>query len=594
MKRLMILAFAASVAFSASSQSAYKKALNRLQQQTSAQINQQLRQANYYNLNNMYEIQRIRQDTQELQDNLESLRRQRKQAELWQKQSEMWKGINQQYTHIGQGQQPCWYEFKTPEENFSSLCQMGIYYYKINDTNRALMNLDQAINMSKRIVLRGREDDCLSARYYRGVLNDARGDTAGTIEDFEEVARLGDVNHEYVQYAIQRLMGIYYSQGDYDNVVKKHRLLTTSRPEVQDNRDYQLFMAQTQLIRRAVGDACDHLDRAMDYDMDTALLCALYYCDSNLGILDSSNVTQIVTCLAERLADKDIILTEDVLNFALEILGLSCQFDKLLVLCEKQKSFYADYPPFLYYQAFAYLYNDELSKAIETYIRLSDLFKYDSFSYGNNYPIIIDTSGMEELGRYVQLAKASLLIKHGDYLESYNILKELPESFDVNMSDDLLCYAAFFNYAMGGDYMRAIKQYNIIIKSEPSADIYLSRGYCYYKIAYTNAAKQDFEQVLLLESDSATWNTPAAFYYLGNDSMAKKAARQLMSKDTLSSEDYYNASWFYDAIGKERKAFRLLKKAFKLEHDKIREPLWVLSYENLNFRAKVEKYISQH
>ena len=126
MKRLMILAFAASVAFSASSQSAYKKALNRLQQQTSAQINQQLRQANYYNLNNMYEIQRIRQDTQELQDNLESLRRQRKQAELWQKQSEMWKGINQQYTHIGQGQQPCWYEFKTPEENFSSLCQMGI------------------------------------------------------------------------------------------------------------------------------------------------------------------------------------------------------------------------------------------------------------------------------------------------------------------------------------------------------------------------------------------------------------------------------------------------------------------------------------
>lgn len=594
MKKIMILAFAASVAFSASSQSAYKRAHNRLQQQTSAQINQQLRQANYYNLNNMYENQRIRQKTQELHDNLESLRRQREQAELWKKQAEMWKGINQQYTPIGQGQQPCWYESITPEENFSSLCQMGIYYYKINDTNRALMKFDQAINLSKRIVLRDKEDDYLSARYYRGVLNDAIGNTARAREDFEEVARLGNVKYDYVQYAIQRLMSLYYLQKDYDNVVKKHRLLTAGCPEAQNNRDYQLFMAQTQLIRRDIGEACDHLERAMCYDMDTALLCALYYCDSNLGMLDSSNVEQLVICMAERLADKDMILTEDVLNFALEILGLSSQFDKLLVLCEKQKTFYADYPPFLYYQTFAYLYNDELEKTIETYGKLSDLFKYDSFSYGNNYPIIIDTTGMEELGRYVQLAKATLFIYDGNYLESYNILKELPESFDINMSDDLLCYAAFFNYAMGGDYMRAIKQYNIIIESDPSADIYLSRGYCYYKIASTNAAKQDFEQVLLLESDSATWNTPSAFYYLGNDSMAKKVARQLMSKDTLSSDEYYNASWFYNAIGKERKAFRLLKKALKLEHDKTLEPLWVLSYENLNFRAKVEKYISQH
>ena len=441
-------------------------------------------------------------------------------------------------------------------------------------------------------MLRGRENDYLAARYYRGALNDARGDTARTREDFEEVIRLGNVKDESVQYVIQRLMTLYYMQGDYNNVVKKHSILTVGSPEVQDNFTYQIFMAQTQLMRRDIGAACDHLGLAMDYDMDSTLLYVLYYCDFSTGILDTSNVSALLRCLAEQLASKTVVLPMDALNLALNELLIDGQFDDLLAMCETQKSFYSDYPPFYYYQTYAYVCTDEFEKAVKSYNKLLNLFKYDSFAYGEYCQITIDTLGMKKLENYVQLGKAALCINKGEYLESYDILKELPDSLDIIISEDLLNYAAFFNYAIGGDYNRAIKQYSIIIESAPSADIYLSRGYCYYKIAQTDMAKQDFEQVLRLESDSATWNTPTAYYYLNNVSMAKKIAKQLLSKDELSFEDYWSASLFYETIGNERKSFRLFKKAIKQEHDNILEPIMALSYESPSLKSKVEKYIA--
>ena len=590
MKRSIILVFAVGVAISASAQFGIKKELNRISQQTQVQLNQQLRQANQTSLRMQQELYESQRNLQKL---YESQRRQKEQAETWKKHQAMVSGLlaPSPFPTLGSGLQPSRRRL-SPEENFSSLCHLGIYYYKDNDTTRALEKFDEAIDLSKRIMLRGRENDYLAARYYRGALNDARGDTARTREDFEEVIRLGNVKDESVQYVIQRLMTLFYLQGDYNNVVKKHSILTVGSPEVQDNFTYQIFMAQTQLMRRDIGAACNHLGLAMDYDMDSTLLYVLYYCDSSIGILDSSDVSTLLLCLAEQLAKKIVILPMDALNLALNELLINGQFDNLLAMCETQRSFYSDYPPFLFYQTYAYVCTDESEKVVKSYDKLSSLFKYDSFTYGEYFPITLDTLRMKELENYVQMAKAALYINNGKYAESYDILKELPDSLDNTISDDLLNYAAFFNYAIGGDYYRAIKQYNIIIASAPSADIYASRGYCYYKIAQIDMAKQDFEQVLRLESDSATWNTPTAYYYLNNASMAKRIAKQLLSKDKLSFDDYYYASLFYETIGKERKSFKLFKKAIKQEHDKNIEPLIVLSYESPGLRSKVEKHIA--
>lgn len=584
MKRLFFLVLAVGVAISASAQLGIKKELNRIRQQTQAQLNQQLRQAQIQSQTSWRLWQQERYERERRRKETEKILRNSHQNTLDPTGSSLFptnlSGLQSTQKRL------------TPEERFSSLCRMGIYYYEKNDTNNALRQFDEAIDLSKRIVLRGRENDYMAARYYRGALNDARGDTARTREDFEEVVRLGNVKEESVQYVIQRLMTLYYLQGDYKNVVKKHLILTAGCPAVQDNFTYQIFMAQTQLMRRDIGAACDHLGLAMDYDMDSTMLYALYYCDLNTGILDSSNVSALLLCLSEQLANKTVVLPMDALNLALNELLIDGQLDNLLTMCETQRSFYSDYPPFLYYQTYAYVCTDESEKAVESYNKLSSLFKYDSFTYGEYFPITIDTLGMKELNNYVQLAKAALCINRGEYVESYNILKELPDSLDINISEDLLNYAAFFNYAIGGDYYRAIKQYNIIIESEPSADMYASRGYCYYKIAQANIAQQDFEQVLRLESDSATWNTPTAYYYLNNVSMAKRIAKQLLSKDNLTFDDYYYASLFYETIGKERKSFKLFKKAIKQEHDKNIESLMVLLYESPDLRSKVEKYIA--
>lgn len=593
MKRSIILVFVVGVAISASAQFGIKKELNRLSQQTQAQLNQQLHQAHQASQTSLRMQQELYESQRRLQELYESQRRQKEQAEMWKKYQASVSGLlaPTPFPTLGSGLQPSQRRL-SPEENFSSLCHLGIYYYNDNDTTRALEKFDEAIDMSKRIMLYGRENDYLAARYYRGALNDARGDTARTREDFEEVMRLGNVKDESVQYVIQRLMTLYYLQGDYNNVVKKHSILTTGSPEVQDNFTYQIFMAQTQLRRRDIGAACEHLGLAMDYDMDSTLLYVLYYCDSSIGILDSSNVSALLRCLADQLASKTVVLPMDALNLALNELLIDGKFDKLLAMCEFQRSFYSDYPPFFFYQTYAYVFTDETKKAIESYDKLSSLFKYDSFTYGEYFPITIDTLGMEELRKYVQLAKASLCINTGKFLESYSILNEFSESFDINMSNDLLYYAAFFNHTIGGDYNRAIKQYNIIIESEPSADMYLSRGYCYHKITRFERAKQDFEQVLMLESDSATWNTPFAYYYLGNVSMAKKTAKKIMSKDTLTFFDYINASLFYEELGKERKAIKYFKEAMKTEHEENYYPIVLMSYDTPSVRKRIEEIIN--
>ena len=126
MKRSIILVFAVGVAISASAQFGIKKELNRISQQTQVQLNQQLRQANQTSLRMQQELYESQRNLQKL---FESQRRQKEQAETWKKHQAMVSGLlaPSPFPTLGSGLQPSRRRL-SPEENFSSLCHLGIYY----------------------------------------------------------------------------------------------------------------------------------------------------------------------------------------------------------------------------------------------------------------------------------------------------------------------------------------------------------------------------------------------------------------------------------------------------------------------------------
>ena len=375
------------------------------------------------------------------------------------------------------------------------------------------------------------EEKYLAVRLYRGFVNLARGNKDEAIEDFEEVERLRSTKNEDVQNAILALMVLKKEKGDYGGVVERHRTLRKFCPEVQRNWQYQFFMADTYIsLKDDIKSACYYIDRAMSYD-------------------------------------KDKTIGMDELNFALSVFAEGREYEKISDLYNRYRSIYSEYPPLLVYAADAYFKLKEWEKVIETYNKLTQFVKGDSLSYGPYVPLTINNDVVKEVEQLSQLSQLNLYLENAEFLKASEVAKLIPDSiwivpdttWDV---EDLYSKARFHSY-VAENYERAMGFYNTIIEIEPSADAYSGRAYCYRKAGRMEEAKRDYQKVLELESDSVTWNTPYAYYFLGEKSMAKKRAEELLDNDSLSFDDYCSASTFFETIGKERKAYKLLKKALK-------------------------------
>lgn len=592
MKKTMIFAILALVTFHSNAQlfDGINKELHRIQSDNSARLDAQIRAAKIQQLNWQREdAERKKKMDDMLKSTNEMLNYMKKQQDWIKKQKEL---LNPLTTF---GNIPFQQRELTPEEQFMNTCYWGVWYLTSqNDTNRAMEYFNKAINMSNNIYVYqksdGRLDHYLSVRYYRGIVNKVRGNIDQAIEDLEVVSQLGTKQEDYVQYAILTLMDLLKEKGDFSGVVKKHHTLL-SYPKAQENFRYQIFMADTYLRLNDIESACEHIDRAINYDRDSAWLYTNYYCEKNNALLDSIQIDMLLKCLAEKFAEKDYVLGTDELNLALVNLEIAGRNEEIINLYNRQCPFYSDYPPLLLEATYSFLSIGEWGKVIDLYNVLVDVFKHDTITYGQYYGFTVTDNEVHNLYHYANVSNAMVLLNNKDYFGAYDILKAIPDSI---LGADLLGFSASMNIAVDDNYNRALELYNILVDIEPSADAYSGRAMCYRKTGHLEDALNDYQKVIELELDSVTWNTPYAYYYLGEKHIAKKIAKNLLSSDSLSFLDYYEASLFYDeTMGRERKAYLLLKKALKEEHDKSIYPLVVLSFDTPSLRKKVEKLLNE-
>lgn len=483
------------------------------------------------------------------------------------------------------------YEFRLKAYYLQGIC--SFVYAK--DTNAAMASFKAGTDLLDNFKVDPMSDDDMReiyvcGRWDRGLINLARGNKDEARKDFEEVERYGDIKTERVQSAILTMMGLLYEKGDYSSVMKRHISLRELCPEVQKNFQYQNFMSEIYIRMKDVNSACNHIDAAMAYDRDSAWMYTQYFCNENSGLMDSAQVSVLARCLVEKFVEKDKAIGMDELNLALVVFAEDGESEKIIDLYNRYRSIYSEYPPLLVYAADAYFKLEEWEKVIETYNKLTQFVKGDSLSYGPYIPLTINNDFMKCVEVLAQISQYNIFQESAEYLKAFEVSKSLPDSiWDV----DLLCYMAAMNNSVDENYERAIELYNTAIGIEPSADAYSGRAYSCRKAGRMEEAKRDYQKVLELESDSATWNTPYAYYFLGEKSLAKKTAEKLLDSDSLTFVDYFEASLFYETIGKERKAYKLLKKALKEEHDKRLYPLVVLSYETPSLRKKVEKLLNE-
>lgn len=467
-------------------------------------------------------------------------------------------------------------------------CIKGIYALIEKDSNSAMKYFDRAMELAEKYHMDiltnwDMREVYTTARFDRACIYQNRGMLDGAITDFEEVVARRQ-NDSMVTEALLSLMTLHYQRQNYKAAHVDYVRLKSSSPQTINNATWQIFMSDNDLKLGLVSEACDHLDDAMDLDRDSAWLY-LAYCWQE----DSVRATQLINAWADLLVDKDGNISQDELNIVLISFSERKKYNELVDLYEKRKAFYSDYAPLLLWASYAYADAQELEKAIDIYHVFTKNFNPADNTFGEYYPYTIDEGVVENMNNNTLLCKAILCLRSNSFDSALVILNTLPDSI---LDEDILPICIFLNNVYK-NYDKALLQSNWYIALSHSSDAYSFRGDTYRNKSLLEEANKDYQKVVDLEADSIiTWNSAEAYYYLGEKRKAKKIAKELLSSDTLSFDDYWMASLFYETVGKERKAIKYFKEAMKTEHEENYYPIVLMSYDTPSIRKRIEEIIN--
>lgn len=467
-------------------------------------------------------------------------------------------------------------------------CIKGIYALIEKDSNSAMKYFDRAMELAEKYHMDiltnwDMREVYTTARFDRACIYQNRGMLDGAITDFEEVVARRQ-NDSMVTEALLSLMTLHYQRQNYKAAHVDYVRLKSSSPQTINNATWQIFMSDNDLKLGLVSEACDHLDDAMDLDRDSAWLY-LAYCWQE----DSVRATQLINAWADILADKDRIISLDELNLLLGSFSERKRYDEIVQLYKKRKAFYSDYAPLLLCASNAYVEAQELEKAIDVYHMFKKNYNPIDNYFGEYYPYTIDEEVVENMNNTILLCKAVLYLRSNSFDSALVILNTLPDSI---LNEDILPICIFLNNVYK-NYDKALLQSNWYIALSHSSDAYSLRGDTYRNKSLLEEANKDYQKVVDLEADSIiTWNSAEAYYYLGEKRKAKKIAKELLSSDTLSFDDYWMASLFYETVGKERKAIKYFKEAMKTEHEENYYPIVLMSYDTPSIRKRIEEIIN--
>lgn len=467
-------------------------------------------------------------------------------------------------------------------------CIKGIYTSLEKDSNSAMKYFNKAMELAEKYHMDILMDWDMRevytvARFDRACIYQNRGMLDGAITDFEEVVARRQ-NDSMVSEALLSLMTLHYQRQNYKAAHVDYVRLKSSSPQTINNATWQIFMSDNDLKLGLVSEACDHLDDAMNLDRDSAWLY-LAYCWQE----DSVRATQLINAWADILANKDRIISLDELNLILSSFSERKRYDEIVQLYKKRKVFYSDYAPLLLCASDAYVEAQELEKAIDVYHMFKKNYNPIDNSFGEYYPYTIDEDVVENMNNTILLCKAVLYLRSNSFDSALVILNTLPDSI---LNEDILPICILLNNVYK-NYDKALLQSNWYIALSHSSDAYSLRGDTYRNKSLLEEANKDYQKVVDLEADSiVTWNTALAYYYLGEKKKSQKIAKELLSSDSLSFDDYWMASLFYETIGKERKAVKYFKEALKTEHEEIYYPFVLMFYDNPSVRKKIEEIIN--
>lgn len=423
-----------------------------------------------------------------------------------------------------------------------------------------------------------------TARYYRACVYLSRGDTSDAIKELDVVIKeKGQIGLS--AYLLR--MELNHELKNYQLIRKDYRQLAISYPELIKNAEIQAIMTEAEMNMGSVDRACSHLDSAMKYNSDYAWMYLKYWKQR-----DSVQAIPFLDAFADRIAKRDSISFPDELNLVLESFRAREKYEELIELYNRQKSIYSTYAPLYLYASIGYLGTGDMKNTVETYQKFKETFNPMDTSLGTYYAYTFDSLTIESMDNYVQWCQAVIHIENADFDDAIAIINNLP---DTILDKDICLPFAITTNAKKGDYDIALRQSNRLVEMDPSADSYTSRGWVYYRRGEKDLAKADFQKVLVLESDSVTWNTAGAYLCLGDRRNAKRTARKLLSADSLSFEDYWLASLFYESIGNERKAIKYIKQALSIatKEEKNFYSWKIWSYETPSLAAKVATIINQ-
>ncbi len=458
------------------------------------------------------------------------------------------------------------------------------------DTALAMEHIDTAINIIKNLHRYIRMDSEMlavytTARFNRACIWLSRGEMDSAIVDLAEVVnRRGNCEDSLVQTSLLLLVDLHYQLQNYDKAHFAYELLLPCFSQKLDNAALHTLMTDVDLKRGFVSKAIDHFDKAMNCDKDTAW-GYLAYCWEE----DSTRAIQLFDAWADLLVDKDGNISQDELNIVLISFSERKKYNELVDLYEKRKAFYSDYAPLLLWASYAYADAQELEKAIDIYHVFAKNFNPADNTFGEYYPYTIDEGVVENMNNNTLLCKAILCLRSNSFDSALVILNTLPDSI---LNEDILPICIFLNNVYK-NYDKALLQSNWYIALSHSSDAYSLRGDTYRNKSLLEEANKDYQKVVDLEADSIiTWNSAEAYYYLGGKRKAKKIAKELLSSDTLSFDDYWMASLFYETVGKERKAIKYFKEAMKTEHEENYYPIVLMSYDTPSIRKRIEEIIN--
>lgn len=157
-------------------------------------------------------------------------------------------------------------------------------------------------------------------------------------------------------------------------------------------------------------------------------------------------------------------------------------------------------------------------------------------------------------------------------------------------------YARGWSYELSGDEEKAMEDYNLGIDLDKSYPyIFLMRGTLLRKQGKTEAAKDDFERVLQLDT-IANGNSCAmyALHFLGRNDEAEAWMQRMIDDNPLYCGSYYDKACLYARMGKLDESVAALELALKrgycsfahIEHDDDMDPI----RDRDDFKALIKKY----